>query len=161
VLGARSILSPSALRALPFIRSGVAQGLSANRLQATLTGTAYAVRRTDLLAAIRQVTGEQLAGDRLKFVRKDRYPDPARLQTAATTTLRRYSFVAQVRGFDPQTGQSDRRWVTVSTSNLMTVGDMESLAAEIAADPEVYTPFETEDVLITSAVRSGERGTLL
>lgn len=160
-LAARTILSPSSLLALPFIRSAVSSGLSANRLQVTLAAAGYGVRRTELLTAVRQIRGEALAADRLKYVRKDRLPDPSRLQLAATTTLRQYAFTARVQGFDTAAGEQKSRYVTVSTSNLMTVGDMEELAAEITTDPEVYEPFEVESVLIVAAVRSGSRGTLL
>lgn len=154
-------LSAAALRALPFIRSGVARGLSANRIAAALEEGGLGIRRTDLLSAVRAVRGEGQAAERLKFIRKDRQPDPLRLAPAITKTLRQYSFVARVQGALTDTGERETRYVTISTSRLRNIGDLEDLAASLASDPEAYAGLEVDQVDIVSAVTAGGEGTLL
>lgn len=154
-------LSDSARRALPFVRQGVAGGMSGNALSSALSAAGAGVRRTELLDAIRMVRGEAEAADRLKFVRKDRRPDPARLPLSRTRMLREYGYVVELRGFDPQLGGSALRYATVSSSRLQTIAEIEDAALALIGDLEEYEPFEVATVLVTQARRKGGLGSFL
>jgi hypothetical protein len=146
-------LSSSAARALPFIESGVSRGLSTTQIQTELSAGGIGVRRTDLLEAVRAVRGAELAADRLKSVRSDYRPDPSRLPQAVTRQLREYSFRVRVQGYNPETGNPESRYFNVSTNELMTREDIESVALGYSVDTDVYLPFEPEQVDLVSATR--------
>ncbi len=151
----RSVLSAAAGRALPFVTAGVARGLSANALQSELAAAGIGVRRTDLLAAVAFVRDVEQAGERLRFVRKDRRPDPARIPEAKYPHLLRAdaAYIVRVTGTDPLTGEELVRHVTVSTSQSFTVGELEDIGGTLAIANEEYAPFEVGAVNIVGAVR--------
>lgn len=154
-------LSPSAARALPFIAKMVGQGVSSRTMQDTLAAAGLGVRRTELLTAIRQVKGEAQAADRLKYVRKDYSPDPARLPRARTAILRKQSYVVELRGSGPSFGAEGILNVTVSSDHRMTIADIEETAMTYMTDEEVYGTNTLTGALITSARVAGPLGTLL
>ncbi len=154
-------LSPQGIKALPFLRSAVTRGLSANQTLETLRVAGMGYRRTSFLSDFAMLRGDEQRHDRLRFVRKDRRPDVARLAPARTRTLRRYAFVAELRGADPVTGEGVSRYVTLSTDRVTTVGEMESVAEQVGTDRSRYLPMDLSEVVLRSAVSAGERGTIL
>ncbi len=154
-------LSSTARLALPYIRSGLAGGLSANALQSSLSAAGIGVRRTELLEAVRVVRGEVAAADRLKFIRKDRRPDPVRLPLARTKMLREYGYVVELRGLDPYSGGSVTQYVTVSSSSLQTVGDIEAAAIGFLEPPDQSGDLNDPVALVVAARRKGALGSFL
>lgn len=135
------LLSASALRNLATIQGGVARGLSSTAIQTLIretTGTG--VRRVDLLEAIRSVRGIAESGVRVQFTRKDRYPDPARIERAKTRILSNYSYTVRVDGIDRFTGAESRVHLTVRSDRLLTPGEVESEALEAVREAQADTP---------------------
>lgn len=157
--GPRLDLSPKARQALPYIESGLARGLSGNAIQRELSLAGIGLRRTDLQEAIRGLRGAELAADRLKFVRPDRRVDPSRLAPAITRQLREYSFRVRIEGVNAVTGETERRYVNVSTDRLLTAEDIDSIAASYVIQdaedlPSASPGFEVESVNLVSATRA-------
>lgn len=146
-------LPKSVARALPFIESAVAAGTSANVLQNSLAAAGIGVRRQDLLAAIRDIKGAQAAADRLKFIRSDFRPQPSNLPHAVTRQLRDYSFRVRVTGTNLMSGQTEIRTFNVSTNDLLSRDEIESIAVGYSTNEEEYLPFEPSEVNLISATR--------
>lgn len=145
------LLSQSALKALPFIRQGVARGLSSTRIQSALQASALGVRRIELLRAIRVVKGIEDTGPSLRSIPKSFAPDISRLPEPATRTLRALSFRVELRGFNITTGLNESRFVTLSLDNVLSVREMEDIALGIAGNVDAYgTVFEVESSIISS-----------
>ena len=147
-------LTGSAARSLPFIESGLTRGMSTAAIQAELSSAGIGVRRTDLLAAVRSIRGAGAAADRLKFIRGDYRPDPAGLPHAVTRQLREYSFRVRVQGYNPLSGQQESRYFQVSTNELISRNEIESVALGYSVDTENYEPFEPEQVDLIYATRA-------
>jgi len=153
VRGSRPGLSPSANRALPFIESGLSRGMSTTVLQRELAANGLGVRRSDLLEAVRSIRGTEQAADRLRSVRLDLRPDPARMPHSRTRQLREYSFRVRVQGINPETGEQQSRYFQVATDDLLTRGEIEEIALGYSVDTEVYLPFEPDQVDLVRASR--------
>ncbi len=146
-------LSPSAARALPFIESGLARGLSSTALQSELSAAGLGVRRTDLLEAIRSIKGMEVAADRLKSVRYDYTVDPSKLPFAVTRQLREYSFRVKVSGLNPLSGAYEDRFYNISSNDLMTRGEIEEVALTHSTNTDNYSAFEPDNAELVSASR--------
>ena len=147
------ILQGAASRAFPFIRSGVERGLSGNAIQSELTAAGIGVRRTEVQAAIRGITDAKLAADHLKYIRPDFRPDPLRIPFAKTKILREYSYLAEIKGYNPERGQQETRHYYIASNESMSRNEIESVALGYDADEERYEPLEVDSVNITEAVR--------
>lgn len=107
------------------------------------------------------VRGEAAAADRLKFIRKDRRPDPERLPFARTKMLREYGYVVELRGVDPYTGGSILQYVTVSSSTLQTVGDIEAAAIGFMNVEDGSGDIAEVEGFVVEARRKGALGSFL
>lgn len=154
-----STLSARARTAFPIIQGGVRQGLSANVIQGVLRSQNLGIRRQSLLDIIRGVRGIEVAGARLRTLRRDFTPDPRRLPDALTKLRRPFSFTVRISGFDLSTGEDIVRHVNVSLDDPLTRGQIENIGLSfIDADSERYGLAVT-DVLLESGVKAGEEGT--
>jgi hypothetical protein len=130
-------MSAKAALALPYIEAGVSRGLGSAEIIETLKsagefGESMTFRRTDMLSLIRSVSGVQSTGTYLRSVRDTYMPDPRRLVSPITSTLRKFSFRVAVKGTDTLTGEDKTLHVTVSTNNLMTAGQLKQDALALA-----------------------------
>lgn len=156
-----STVSDRARRAYPIIVRGTRTGLSTREIQRLLTGADLGIRRQTLLDIIRREKGIEAAGAELRFVRRDRIPDPRRIPEALTRTLRSFSFKVRLRGILADTGELFERFVNVALDRPITRGAIENIAEGfVAVEAERY-PFELTDVLLVEAVKGGRFGTLL
>lgn len=146
-----------------FIRSAVARGLSANATLESLRAGSLGYRRTDFLSDFRELSTRAAVDERLRFVRRDRAPDPAELPEASTTILRRYSYEVRLRGFDPFSGEQQTRYVTVSSSDPLTreVIEDDALGFLEVSEGDSGLPLGSPEALLISGRRSGAAGSLL
>ena len=70
-------------------------------------------------------------GSRLKFLSPTSRPDPSRLPLAIGSQLRQFSFRVEVRGHEPRATGDPGYFVTVSSSSLLTRGEIESFARSL------------------------------
>ena len=127
-------MSVRAGAALPYIESLVAKGLGTEEVVSALKAASLSFRRTDMLSVIREVSGVHSTRDYLTSIRNDFVPDPARLAAPVSKTLRAFSFRVAVHGTDADTGEKTTQHVTISTSDLMTVGDMKQRAIDLVEE---------------------------
>ena len=151
--GILASLNPLQRSAWPHVVSGVAAGLSANRIGEALRLGGLGINRGVLLELVRAAKGIEAAAVQLRNIRLDRRPDPSRLPEAAHSILRNYSFRVQVTGTDTATGQPIRRHITISTDTVLTRGQLEDLAAEIVESGNERYGVEVESTLLVGGVR--------
>lgn len=139
-------LSPQQRALIPQIRSMVSSGVSGNQIQRNLTAAGSGLQRTAIQAIVREqrraigaAVREFQPGGQLRFIRKDFRPDPSRLPAALTEIRREYSLTYEAIGIDTNTGQPTKRFITVSTDELLTRQEFDDAAADVFADdPESY-----------------------
>lgn len=136
-------LVPSARLALPYVTSMVEEGLNSVEIQQELSRLGESVapgfrgmRRTDLLSLIRGIKDIDLTRPYLSSVRNDLRPDPSRLAAPLTRTLRDFSFSVRLTGSDAETGEIREHFVTISTSELMSAGEIKRAALGLIPDLE-------------------------
>ena len=154
-------LTRSARLFLPIAESGVVKGLSANRMINAFRAGGGQIRRTTALELIRRVKGVEAQSVQLRFLRRERMPDPRRLPEALTTLKRAFSFNVRIRGFLADTGEAITRFVTVALDNPLSRGMIEQLGFEFSQpEPEQYGVVVTE-VMLVGGKKAGLPGTLL
>ena len=146
---------------LPFLHSAASRGLTGDALQAALASEGLGYRRTTMLADYRLVKELPAAAEPLRSIRRDRQPDPSRFPAALTRLLREYSYVVRVSGSDARTGQAGSRYVTVSSSALLTLAEVEEDAIDATRIDDPAYPFEADAALLVSAVRAGPSGAFI
>lgn len=146
-------VSANGLRALPGISSGIARGLTDNQILTALQNAGQGYRRTDFLRDVAAIRGVDQASARLSRMAGSHYPDPSRLPFALTKQLREYSFRVKVSGYNPETGQAEDRYFSISTNDLLTRDEIESIALGHAANQDNYAPFEPESVELEGGTR--------
>lgn len=152
---------PRARRAYPIIQGGARRGLSSREIQRLLQAADLGIRRQTLLDIIRREKGIEAAGAQLRFLRRDRIPDPRRIPEALTRTLRAFSFKVRLRGFLADTGEAIERFVNVALDRPRTRGEIENIAEGFLQIEADRYPFELTEVLLFEAVKGGRFGTLL
>lgn len=160
---ARSFLdafSPLTRALWPSIYSGVAGGLSARTLGSVIRRAGGSISNEALFSLARKAREIVTYGQSLRFTRPGSIPDPFRLPTAATRTLREYAFTVEVRGTLLETGAGTKQHITISTNELMSRRELEELAAEIASSRTARYGVDVEESVLVSGVKAGTLGTL-
>ena len=138
---------------LPTIRSGVASGLSSRSINdAIRRATGTGINRQVLLDVMREMRGIQKHGETLKFIRKDRIPDPTRVRTALTPIRRAFSSTVEVRGFLLGTGERIIRNIQVTHDVPLTAGNIENIAASFFDDAQEDQFDSTAGMVLESAL---------
>ena len=153
-------LSQAARQALPLIRSGVRQKVGADTLFRRLRGTFPGLLRRE----VRLIAGAErnIIASRadLRFVNRANRPNPFRLPPALTALRRQFSFRVRVRGIDITTGDLTEQFVTVTTDELLTRGDIEDVAEEFVVGERKRYGTDVTEVLIFEGVKAGPAGVL-
>lgn len=102
---------------------------------------------------MREIRGVQTAGDALKFVRRDRVPDPNRTPAALTPIRRALSSVVRVDGVLLTTGESISRFVTVTHDDVLSRGQIEDIAVGFIEEDVDEYGIALDSVLLVSQVR--------
>lgn len=160
VLPFLSTLSARARQAYPIIQRGVSEGLSARAIQTTLSSAGLGIRRQTLLDTVRRIKDVEGRGQRLRFIRSDRTPDPRRLPEALTTLRRSFSFRVELRGVDFGTGDPFTRFVTVALDKPLTRQEIERKAEQFILDEPKRYGIDIETVLLVHGSKAGPEGTL-
>jgi len=155
-----STLSGRAREAYPIIKGGVGRGLTANQIQTVLRSQGLGIRRQSLLDIVRGVRGIEVAGARLRTLRRNFTPDPRRLPDALTKIRRAFSFEVRISGIDLSTGEDIVRHVSVSLDDPLTRSQIENIGLGFIEEELERYGLAVTDVLLTSGVKAGEEGTL-
>lgn len=139
---------------LPIIESGITSGLSSRAINAAIQrATGTGVRRQVLLDIMREISGIRRHGDTLRFVRRDRVPNPNRVPLALTPIRRAMSSTVRVSGTLLSTGENITRFVQVTHDDILTRGEIEDIAAGFIEEDKDEYGIALETVLLVSQVR--------
>jgi len=134
--------------------------LTANQIQTVLRSQGLGIRRQSLLDIVRGVRGIEVAGARLRTLRRNFTPDPRRLPDALTKIRRAFSFEVRISGIDLSTGEDIVRHVSVSLDDPLTRSQIENIGLGFIEEELERYGLAVTDVLLTSGVKAGEEGTL-
>jgi hypothetical protein len=150
-------VSEAARLALPHVTRMVEEGFSANAIQGVLQGQGLGFKRSELLDIIRELTNNEEKRPYLASLRDDTFPNPARLGTPLTNTLRNFSFNVEVRGLNTETTEPVSLFVTVSSSSNMTKRAIKDIAMAIAEEGREgrYALFQANEALIQGGTFKG------
>jgi hypothetical protein len=121
-------------QAQPIMEGLAARGVSANEALKTLREMGLGYRRTDFLADYRTYTGREKAKDVAKYIRKDRYPTAATMVADVRNLKDKYQAHVTYTYFDKTTGEEKRDYVYIGSENLMTPGEVESIASDLLSN---------------------------
>lgn len=153
-------LSVAARTAYPIILRGVSEGLSGNAIQRVLSIVGPGLRRNIVQDVVRRIKDIQLANTQLKFIRKDRAPNPANLRPALHKIRRAFSFTIEVRGTAIDTGENILQHVTVTTDAPFARGLMEQEAIDVVQAGKRKYEILVESALLIGGLRAGTEGVL-
>ena len=158
VIGALTGLSTATRANYRFIQQGVAQGLSAKKINEALrVTTGIGIRRQDLLQGMRVARGVRTEGLNIANVRKDRRPSYDRfLKFNPVTSTKKYLIQYEVRWIDPDSGRTGSRFITVGTDQRLTAGELDSEALEAYEKGQAELRYGKRETL-TSLVPVGAR----
>lgn len=108
-------------QAINFIRSAASIGKGATETLAALREAGLGIRTQTFYEAFNYFLGPVDTGRKyISNVTLNAYPTIDRLPKSLTRTLRNFTYVTVVRGFDVNTGEVVEKNVTVSTNTLLT-----------------------------------------
>ena len=147
---------------LAFARAGLSQGLSGNSIISAYSKAGVGLRREAALEVLRYARGIAEYAYSIKNVRKDYFPDPAKMTQAKTNIFRDYSYNTRIGyrinpdGTYAQDAAGNRKpvFVTVTTNTPLSIREIEEEAEAYAdEDPSSYSDLSVEDVVVVAVVR--------
>lgn len=151
-------LNPRQRAAYPIIQKGVTDGLSANVIGNVLRAAGIPIRRATMLDLVAAERIEQGVGITLSNLPKSTVINPTRLPVAQTKIRRAFSFTVRVEGSLTDTDQPWEQYVTVTTSKLMSVREIEDAAIEAAEAGIARYGMTVDRATIIRGVRAGGAG---
>lgn len=124
------IVTASIRVALPFMQSGVASGFSANKILGLLTDAGMGVNRSLGLKVISALKTPYGAPPVVFAGAGPEYPNPGLFRVAPYPTSNNYTYVFQVIGVNPITGETEVQHINVVSNTLLTIDDATSMAED-------------------------------
>jgi hypothetical protein len=126
----------------------------------TLIAIGKGIRKTDYLSVHRYVEGIKDAAFTISSMRKDYFPDLARMPRSLTDIRRELSFNVRLDLRNTITGETFEKNITVSTDRNMRRCDIESEARDTFYSPESGREETNVEVLGTTIVEGRKRASL-
>lgn len=147
-------LPKTARDAYPFILSGTRRGLSSRAVEAELRAAGFRISRgRSILPTMRAIKAQDESTRRLRFTPKGNMVNVNRLPTAITNVRREFNYEFTATGIDAS-NQRISRTIMVTTDNArLTMGELESLAEQIAGGSTESGGLEEIEVRLTGAFR--------
>ena len=131
-------------------------GWTTTRIQTTLRSVGLGYRRTDMLADIRTYKGVERARDPLRAVPRKFLPSDNLINQTELNLRRRYRVTYHVDYMDPETGFTETKYSSLSTSHLRSIEEMEDRMRDVIEDEEGPTNLQVVSIQIDSIMqRSG------
>lgn len=124
------LLTPAIRVALPFIQSGVTAGFSANKILDLLQVSGLGVNRSSGLKIIKALQTPYGAPPTITKGTPTDFPDPGIFRVAPFPTSHNYTYVFQITGVNPVTGETEVQYVNVVSNELLTIDDATDLAED-------------------------------
>ena len=110
-------------------------------------------RKTVMLADWRSITGEEIKKDRLKYVRKDRYPTSKDYVAAEWPWKEEWAYKMKVRTVVRPDEPVQERFVIIESNKPLTPAEMEAQTWSRWGEWEKYAPERLKEVLPYIAYR--------
>jgi hypothetical protein len=123
-------LAKSERLAYPFIYSGVRGGSTASDVMQAFRSGGGHIQTQKFYNLWRYVDDLVYRGSLVKYLPRSATPRRASLPMIGLRQMREYSFTVNVKGRAPRSEGDDGYFVTVSSSSLMSRGEIESLAKQ-------------------------------
>jgi len=147
-------LPKPARAAFSFLRPLAVSGMSVSAAHRHLTSAGIAIGRGSVSKAFSAILGDTQGLSYIAHVRSDYLPDPMRLPTSKTNTLRRYSYQILMTGTHSQTGEVIHEHITVSSNKLISKSDALAIAEEmVLSSPSSYA-IDAIDSTVTAIYRN-------
>ncbi len=116
------LVTKGALKSLPYIRHFVdlQEKLSANEILRRVNAAGMAVRRKTGLEIIRRLQAQELVKPYIKSVNLNKLFNPHRLARTMSDTPRNFTYVINLTGTHPDTGEHVTSHFTVSSNDMLT-----------------------------------------
>lgn len=154
---ALAALATRAQANIGLIRAGVSRGMTSTQIQGLIRSTGQTgLRRRDLLEGIRHVQGRVQSGTRIQNTRRDRFPDPSRIEPARGRMLSNFSYDVRVGRQIFDGGKDVSKYITVrSDTNLrpQDILDEAEKALDAAPDGRHYQRVRADEPLVVIGAR--------
>lgn len=112
----------------------IESGYSANQSLSLFREQGLGIKRSDFLGIFREVTGEEIRSQRIKFVNKDSVPSDSVLEDLRLPSDSKYRLIGKTSLYDEQTGDITEMFFGWDTNNLMTIEEIESQGHSIFSE---------------------------
>lgn len=158
--GLVTLFSAPAKAALPFLRSAARKKIGADRMFQTFRTQFPGLIRREVRAIVKAELQILESRAQLKFLNRGNFPNVRRLPPSLTSIRRRFSFNVRVRATDSKTGNPIEQFVTVSTDELLTRGQIEDQALAFVEGERKRYGIDNESVLLLEGMKAGPEGVL-
>lgn len=152
--GLLSRLTPAERMAFPAVRSAVRESITATSALRSFRSAGGHITNANWYDLYRATEDLVERGARLKYLRRDARLDPNRMLPPIGSQLREYSYLVEIRGKAPRHPGESAYYMTISSSENLTRGEIEDTAMGILSkrygeETGAYKPVWTQ------ATRSG------
>ena len=133
-----------------FITKGISEGLSANAIQAALSANNLGVRRTDLLARIRELGNIPARASVLKYLPNAAKPSKANITLGGNYQTKPYLSSVDINLYNPDTGEYFTLYRKISSNTLLSAGQLKELAQGQLLDKLASSNLEVKSSYITT-----------
>lgn len=151
-------LSVAARAVFPFVESGVAQGLSIERIGKAARAAGYSIANTTLRTLVNKQREVWRYQDTLKNIPLSRSPNPDRVPVTLKSIASNFSWKVEVTGASTSWGKAWTGYITIREDALSTTGHIKDTAEQIAMERVGHGayPGYIESVKIVGLVRREE-----
>lgn len=153
-----SLLSKTARAAIPAFRAVVAAnpGATSQFLIDKLAEAGISIRRQDALSILRTLQDAVQRQDPFRSTPNDVVPSLDTFGRALTPTSQNFSYLVQIRGRHPETGEKIVRHVTVTSNDILSKTQVLGVADSFAGIEGGSKPLEDSESEVVSALVSAD-----
>lgn len=133
-----------------FIGKGIAEGLSANAIQAALQANNLGVRRTDLLQRVRELSNVPAQASVLKFLPNGARPSQANITKGGSFQNKPYLSTVELKLFNEDTGEYFTYYRQISSNDLLTAGELKEAASDVLNERLATSNVSIQSSYVTS-----------
>jgi len=142
------------------VKSLVQRNYSANKIQDILKGTEYAMRRTNLLATIRDIKGQEAKKDLWKYT-PTKYIIGDKMHEETKVLLdKNYAYTVKIKTYSNLLKSEVDRYVRLKTDEKYSVERLREMAEETLGEGVGYANYE-EELISSKIITAVKRPALL
>lgn len=133
-----------------FIGKGIAEGLSANAIQTALSAAGLGIRRTDLLARVRELSNVPQQASVLKYLPNGARPSQANITKGGSFQNKPYLSTVELKLYNEDTGEYFTYYRNISSNDLMTAGELKQAASDVLNERLATSNISLQSSYVTS-----------